>query len=179
MTFSINVVIPKVICSHPFSFLNYSIKADFDGMCDFLLNWHFSVCYRPSDVETIWSLLKSAINTAIDRFVPSVSFTHCHSGLPIKWFNHDLHHNFKCLQTFRRKYNLLPTPNLLRKLSHLESQLQAYVNIIHAKTCFESKIFGDFALGRNSRNFSYTQSVLQQDQLPPWMFSSLYHSSLI
>ena len=81
VSFSINVFLPKATCSHPSSFLNYS-RADFDGMCDFLLKWDFSVCYRSSNVETIWSLLRSAINSVIGRFVWSVSCTCCHSGPP-------------------------------------------------------------------------------------------------
>ena len=34
-------------------------------MCAFLLDWDFSACYESSNVHMIWSLLKSAISTAI------------------------------------------------------------------------------------------------------------------
>ena len=166
VSFSIKVVRPRTICPQPSVFLNYS-RADFNGMCDFLLDWDFSACYESSNVHMIWSLLKSAISTAIDKFVPLVSCSSRHSSLP-KWFNQDLRHGIKCLRTLRRKYNVRPTPYLLSKLSQSELQLRA--NIDHAKTCYESKLINDFALGRNSRIYSHIRSVLQQDQLPSQMF---------
>ena len=49
-------------------FLNYS-KTDFEGMCDFLLDWDFTPCLNSTDVDFIWSHIKSAIYVATRKFV--------------------------------------------------------------------------------------------------------------
>ena len=161
VAFSIKVVLPWVTWFHQSPFLNYS-RADFNGMCYFLPDWDICACYHSSDIDVIWSLLESAISNAIDKFVPLVTRSHRHSSLP-KWFNQDLRHEIKCLQTLHTKWNLSSIPYLLRKLWHSESQRQA--NISHAKTCYEHKLLNHFALGINSRIYSHIQFVLQQDQL--------------
>ena len=72
------------------SFRDYS-KADSEGMNDFLLDWDFSLCLASSDVEVIWSHIKTAINAAIDKFVPLSVVSSRYSHLP-KWFDGRLHH---------------------------------------------------------------------------------------
>ena len=118
------------------SFLNYT-KADFLGMCDFLLDWDFSSCYASDNVEVIWSEIKSAISTAIDAFVPSSTIPRHHSHLP-RWFNASIRHRLKQFRSVRRSYISNPTSTRKQKLSDLESDLQR--DISNAKEEFVSAL---------------------------------------
>ena len=154
--------LPKISHHHPLTFLNYD-KADYKGMCDFLMDWDFSNCLDSSTVEVIWSDIKDAITTAISRFVPTFTTTHRHAHLP-KWFNQQLRHNLKCLRTLRRKHISNPTQYRLNKLNNLEAQLHA--DIAQAKMNYESKLVHDFACNKNPKLYSHIRSVTRQNHLP-------------
>ena len=94
----------------PTTFLNY-IKADYQGMCDYLLDWDFSECFKSNNVEEIWSLIKSAIHAAISQFVP-VSRTSRRQGHLPKWFDSSLRYDLKRLRTLRRKCSTRPISHL-------------------------------------------------------------------
>ena len=56
-----------IVLSISHTVLDYS-RANFSGMCDFLGKYDFSMLYQSSNVEFIWSALKSAISTAVSLF---------------------------------------------------------------------------------------------------------------
>ena len=137
--FLISFFVRAVTCNHslprprPSSFRDYT-SADYEGMCDYLLDWDFSECLASSDVEFIWAQVKFAIYSAIELFVPLVSCPRSYSHLP-KWFNSDLRHKLKCVKTLRRRYNSHPTSHVFGRLSDLESRLMA--GISSAKSDFQ------------------------------------------
>ena len=65
----------------PHNFFNYA-KADYHGMCDFLRDWDFNICFDSLDVEVM----------AISKCVPFVTTSRRHSHLP-KWFDSNTCHN--------------------------------------------------------------------------------------
>ena len=170
--FLISFFVRVVTCNHslprpcPSSFRDYT-SADYEGMCDYLLDWDFSECLASSDVEFIWAQVKFAIYSAIELFVPLVSCPRSYSHL-LKWFNSDLRHKLKCVKTLRRRYNSHPTSHVFGRLSDLESRLMA--GISSAKSDFESQLVSNCAITSNFRIFSYIRSMSHQNQFPPTMF---------
>ena len=152
--------------------LNYS-RADYEGMCNYLLDFDFSGCLDSSDVEVIWSLLKNALTSAISLFTPSHVVRH--SSQP-KWFTREIRHQINCLRSLRRKIKVKATPARLRSLDAKEFQLQA--NIASSKAVFESDLIHTFSHSNTSKIFQYIKSISNQDILPSDMYlDSTYVSS--
>ena len=103
--------------------LNYA-KSDFDGMCSFLESYNFSECYSSSDVERIWSIIRSAIYEGISLFTPTTKI--CSHSQP-RWFTCDTRHRINCLNTLRRKHRRSPTPSSERKILDLEHKLLNHI----------------------------------------------------
>ena len=118
------------------SFLNYA-SADYLGMCDYLLDWDFDLCLSSQDVEFIWSHIKSAIITAIDKFVPTTTVSRRHSHQP-RWFDGLICHNLNRLRTLRKRCLSNPTPSRLDHLSQLESTLSE--DIATAESTYVSRL---------------------------------------
>ena len=149
--------------SPPSYFLNYK-KANYSDMCDFLLDWDFGECYQSSDVEVIWSSIKHAIHTAIDKYVPLSHIPSRHNHLP-KWFTSSLRHDLKRLRTLRRRCTPPSSPHLSAKLQALESKIK--LDITSAKADYLSNLVSDYASGSSSKIFSHIRSVTQQQSIPP------------
>ncbi len=47
-------------------------KADWPGLCDYLLDIDFNACYESTGVEEIWSFIRVNIETGINLFIPKV-----------------------------------------------------------------------------------------------------------
>ena len=92
-------------------------------MCDFLGKYDFSMLYQSSNVEFIWSALKSAISTAVSLFTPMRVI---HNGSHPAWFNSGIRHKINQLNTLRRKKS---SSSCLSKISVLEAQLRDTQNI--------------------------------------------------
>ena len=71
-------------------------------MCDYLLDWDFDPCLSSQNVEFIWSHIKLAIITAIDKFVPTTTVSCRHSHQP-RWFDGSIRHNLNRLRTLRKR----------------------------------------------------------------------------
>ena len=135
------------------SFRDYS-KADFEGMDDFFLDWDFSLCLASSDVEVIWSHIKTAINAAIDKFVPLSVASSRYSHLP-KWFDGHLRHKINRIRTLSRK--------CLSKA--LRGELAD--DITTARATYESQLVESFVSSKNSSKlFSYVRSQTHQNLIP-------------
>ena len=157
---------PKCVSN---SFRDYS-KADFEGMNDFLLDWDFTPCLASSDVEEIWSLIKTAINTAIDKFVPLSVVSSRYSHLP-KWFNNDTRHKINCIRTLSRKCKTSSSNHFSQKLLALRSELAA--TITTARASYESQLVESFVSSKNSTKlFEYVRSQTHQNQLPSQIFAN-------
>ena len=59
---------PQVASQYVFDFR----KANYQGLCDYLLDIDFSHLYSSTDVEFIWSSLKNIIYIGMDIFIPKV-----------------------------------------------------------------------------------------------------------
>ena len=126
-------------------------------MNDFLLSWDFSDCFTSSDVEFIWSLIKTAISTAINKFVPLARCRSCHMNLP-NWFDESIHHNINQLSTLQRRYATTPTFNLQRRLTVLETDLQAKIS--EAKTLYMlDKLVSQCTIANKYKIYSHIRNI--------------------
>ena len=169
ITFSLmSVVSDTDSCSQSsFSFQNYA-SADYLGMCDFLLDWDFDPCLSSLDVEFIWSHIKSAIITAIEKFVPTATVSHCHSHQP-RWFDGSIRHNLNRLKMLRRGCLSNPTSSRLDQLSQLESTVSD--DIATAKSTHVSHLIQKSVIDKSpSCLYSHIRSKTKQSHIPPRLF---------
>ena len=47
-------------------------KADWEGLCNYILDQDFSRCYENKDVELIWCTIKQAVELAMNIYIPKV-----------------------------------------------------------------------------------------------------------
>uniref|UniRef100_A0A1X7VSN5 Uncharacterized protein n=1 Tax=Amphimedon queenslandica TaxID=400682 RepID=A0A1X7VSN5_AMPQE len=122
--------------------LNFSTlqKADYGSMCDFLLDWDFSACLNSSDVSAAWDLIKSAINVAVDKFVPVSTTTRCFGNSP-KWFDQSIRHKINCHRTLQRIFRSHPSPLMEAKVSISSDNLN--YDIAQAKSSFIAQLHDD------------------------------------
>ena len=81
---------------------------------------NFSLYFQSDSIEHTWSFLKDAILGGMNLLIPKLRVT---SGNFPKWFNSEIRHTIKCLQTHKKKCSLRPTTNNLCKLGYLEAKL--------------------------------------------------------
>ena len=149
------------------SFLNYA-SADYLGMFDYLLDWDFAPCLSSQDVEFIWSHIKSAIITAIDKFVPTATVLRRHSHQP-RWFDGSIRHNLNRLRTLCKRCLSNPIPSRLDHLSQLESTLSE--DIATAESTYVSHLIQKLVAEKSpSCLFSLIRSKTKQPHIPPRLF---------
>lgn len=95
-------------------------NADYEGLCDFLMDFDFSCCLLSNEIEHVWFILKDVILTSINLFVPRVKIKYRNQP---KWFNSEIRHTMKCIHSHRKRYSLHPTVHNLQKLKSLEEKL--------------------------------------------------------
>jgi len=83
-------------------FISNFSKGDYIGMCSYLFDTDFS-SLTSLDVEMSWNIIKSTILDAIDLFIPKIKTT-THGNQPV-WFNSNIRHQIKFVQTLRGKLN--------------------------------------------------------------------------
>ena len=81
-------------------------KADYESILGFLLESDFSAVFGSSDIEFVWSVIKSFIYEAMLLYIPRMLVKRRQGP---KWFNSDVRHHQKCLRTLKRKFNIHPT----------------------------------------------------------------------
>ena len=127
------------------SFFNYA-RADWSGLNDYLLNLDFSFCQTSSNVDLIWSEIRSIIMTGSSLFIPKLSQKRSH--LP-KWFTPPLRHSLNKVCSLRRLVIRRCYPShLVAKLEFLEGCLQQQIK--DAKAAYELKLFTNFAEDKSS-----------------------------
>ena len=112
----------------PLSVFDYS-KADYEGLCNYLLDIDYSFCLQSGSIEYVWSYLKSVILTGMNMFIPKRRVKHGHHP---HWYNSDIRHAIKCLRTARKKSK---TPSNLLKIQALESHLSSLISTAKSN-CF-------------------------------------------
>ena len=53
----------------PLSVFDYS-KADYEGLCNYLLDIDYSLCLQSGSIEYVWSYLKGVILSGMNMFIP-------------------------------------------------------------------------------------------------------------
>ena len=81
----------------------------------------FCNCLLSSSIEHVWSVLKSAILSAMHIHIPKVRVKSIHHP---KWFNSEIRHTINCLRTLRKRYTSSPTPKILSKIHSPQSCLR-------------------------------------------------------
>ena len=140
--------------------LDYS-KADYNGMCAYLMDTDFTVCFQSDDIEDIWSTFKSVIYDAISLFIPKMYVKH--RKCP-KWFNSDIRHHLNCLRTLRRRNKSRPSNNLMQTSEELLK-----LKMTQAKSNFESKLIESLQSGTTSNIFRYIRNIVGCNDLPVFM----------
>lgn len=108
VSFSLNVTGVSAPCKCMSVVFDYP-KANWDGLCNYLLDSDFSMCFEEDDVEVIWSIFKHIVITALNMFIPKVQMKN--HQFP-RWFTPYLRHKHKCLHTMEKK--CARNPSLLR-----------------------------------------------------------------
>ena len=89
---------PKYVYDYP--------KADYNGLCSYLVDFDISPCLLLQDVELVWYAIKNAIYEGMTFFIPKLRLRH--HQYP-RWLTPKLRHLSKCLHGLRKKVsNTLP-----------------------------------------------------------------------
>ena len=160
ITFRINSVLPHPKSPSKRYYFDYS-KADFDSLCDYLLDIDFEDCFHSDDVESVWSTIKSTILNAMNLFIPKLPRrSHNHP----KWFNSVVRHRINCIRTLRKRCLQHPTPYTHSKLKNLENLLQK--DLIAEKSTYEKNLIESCSKGQSSKNFNYLRSLSSLGSIP-------------
>ena len=160
ITFRICSVLPHPKSPTKRYYFDYS-KADFDSLCDYLLDIDFEDCFHSDDVESVWSTIKSTILNAMNLFIPKLPRrSHNHP----KWFNSVIRHRINCIHTLRKRCLQHPTPYNHSKLKNLENLLQK--DLIAAKSTYEKNLIELCSKGQSSKNFKYLRSLSSLGSIP-------------
>ena len=133
-----------------------------------MLNSNISHCYDSQNIETAWSIIKTAMLKAMSPNKPEFQLrAHQYP----KWFSPELQHQLKCLQTFRtlwKKYKHSLTSHNLDRLYYAEDQFQ--LNIDSTKSNYEANLIHGFANHNNSKIYGYIQSITKTKNTPSLLY---------
>ena len=149
ITFNIDLYmqpIPKITPKKVYDFT----KADWTGLCDFMLDLNWSECFSITDVETLWSNIKGHITGALPLFIPRVRLR---SRQHAPWLKSNLLHQLNCLRSKKKKIKSTRITATGNEISKLEQEFQNNFDV--AKSDYEAKLTQDFASTNNSKIFRY------------------------
>ena len=121
-------------------------------MNQFLNQYDFTLALNSNSTEFIWLYLKTAINSALNLYVPKISVKK--SNQPI-WFNSNVRHKIKCLRTAKKLHARHPTESKRLKVIDLQRELQQMIS--DAKHDYESNLALNYA--HNNKIFKYMSSI--------------------
>ena len=128
---------------------NYS-KANWGGLCNYLLDQDFSICYEDKDMELIWCRIKQVVTSVMNICIPKVCLRR--HQFP-KWFSPHLHHRYKCLDTLRRRCERSPTAHNLVKKTTYKSDFRTQAELENA--AFENSLITKMPSGNTTLTFNY------------------------
>ncbi len=140
-------------------------KADFDGMCSFLLDHEFSDFYQSANIDELWFQLKSILQEAVVNYVPLVRISN--SNTP-KWFNSEIRHHINRLRYRRRQFRIKPSNAARSTLDFEEKILQEKIN--KARSTWERNLVDEFAGSSNHKIYTHIRSLSNSSSLPSPMF---------
>ena len=136
--------------------------ANWEGLCNYLLDQDFSILYEYEDVELIWGAIKQVVISAMDIYTPKVRLRR--HQFP-KWFSPHLCHQYKCLDTLRRRCRQSPTAHNLAKKMACESDFCTQAEL--QKAAFESSLITKMSSGNTSIVFDYLRNLKEGGSIPP------------
>ena len=142
------------------SVFDYS-KADYEGLCNYLLDVDYSACLQSNSIEYVWNYLKNIILTGMNKFIPKRKLKykqHPH------WYNSEIFHTINRLRSARKRSQSL-------KVLILETHLSSLIS--KAKSNFEDTLSSQPA----SKIFSYIRSFLPSSSVPPTVSLDSHTSS--
>lgn len=123
-------------------------KADWEGLCNFLMDGDLDSCLELVDVEEVWAFIRLSVTSAMYQFIPRVKIRA--SQLP-SWFTANLRHQ---LRSLRRRCNRHPTPIKLAKLKSCELSLQLASK--QAKVHYERGLITKFVADNDCGGYTNT-----------------------
>lgn len=164
ISFSISCSTNKRPRSQPKFVFDYS-KADYEGLCSYLLDVDFSCCLNSSEIETVWLVFYDIVKYAMNIFIPKVRLR---SHQRPKWINAGLKHELNCVNSLRRKYLSHPSLANLQKLRTNEQLVQN--SMLKAKASYETNLIEHFQTGNSSRVYQYIRRLSNNSSIPATMF---------
>lgn len=162
LTFSVSVC-KELECGRKSKLVFDYQKADWVGLCDYLLDSDLESCYEFDDVELIWATIKLTIIPAMDIFIPKVwlkKHEHPH------WFTPGLRHLANTVGTLRRKCDKKSTTTMQAKLSKVEVLYNDAAK--HVKAEYERSLINKLAKN-GSGLYKYIGFLRKGGSIPPIM----------
>ena len=86
-------------------------KADYSGLCSFLMDINFSPLLSSDNINFIWFSLKTIIYSGMNLFIPKVKLRKYQYP---DWFTPELRHLSKCAHTLRKGFQNVPLPTICK-----------------------------------------------------------------
>ena len=143
---------------------NFS-KGNYELMNEFIESTDLSSFYNSTDIEYLWSSLKSLLQEHYCQFIPK--------SIPSavrypKWFTGDIIHKLNQVRFLRRKVKAIPTVHNIFRLKSAEKLLTN--DITTAKCQYASQLVHAFAFNNSAPIYNYIRSITKQSILPSVMF---------
>ena len=165
-----NLISFAVPCSHSKSGENHSCsvfmfhKGNYDLMNEYIAAFDFSPFYSSTDVEFLWSFLKSLIHDCYRLFIPTSRSSV--ARFP-RWFTGDVIRQVHKVKFLRGKTQSSPTVHNTLLLKSAERTLTTEVT--SAKTRYESYLVRNFAFKKTTPIYNYIRSFTKQSSYPSVM----------
>ena len=145
-------VIPQYVFDFP--------KADYEGLCSFLMVYDFSLLLSSNNVEFM----------VLSQKQHSHSYEFLHPKVRLRkhqypqWFTPELRHLTKCARSVKKRISHCPTNNLKEKLSDLECSLRN--KMLSVKSAFETNLINSFTGKQNSKIYNYIRKLSNSNSIP-------------
>ena len=140
-------------------------KADWRGLCDYLMDEDFSACFESEDVELIWAIFKLITTSAMEKFIPRVRLKN--HQFP-KRFDADLRHRSNCLNTLRRKCPVNKNETAKDKFMQTEKCFEEDCRM--AKTAYEKRLIDKVANSGSRDLFKYIAYLKEGGVIPKTVY---------
>jgi len=140
-------------------------NANWQDMNQFFNQYNFTLALNSNNTEFIWLYLKTAINSALNLYVPKIPIKETNQP---KWFNSTIRHKIKCLCTAKRQFARHPTEENKCKVDDLQRELQQKIN--DAKHDYESNLALNYAHSNSNKIFQYISSIKGRENFPAKMY---------
>ena len=140
-------------------------KANFLSMKAHISNSSITHFLTLSDVNAVWTIIKSVISDAMTQFIPKFQF---HSKQYPVWFTKELQHQLKRLHTLRRKHKHSPSAHNSACLHQAEEEFQ--LNAITAKSTYESTLINKYAPPSDPAIYHYIRAITKSGSIPPTVY---------